>query len=110
MTSTLDAITKLEKHGMKFISSKTQLKNGTYVFQDLLDPYSDTLYGMFLPSGYVRKMGRKSMYCDTRRWYQLNPTKTGKHKYGTCKERILLPNNIDKMLEIIIRVSNKARK
>ena len=104
--SAKDAIETLENLGLRFISTHTQIKNGTYAFED---SYDGSLYGMFLPSGYVRKMGEKSIF-GVKRWYQLNPTHIQKHQYGTSKSRILLPNDIDKMLEIIIRVVKKSRK
>jgi len=114
--SMVNVITTLANEGLELISTNTQIKHGTLIFNDTIQ--KNYLYGIYGESGYVRKMNKnkKSLpgrwNCDER-WYQLNkvkkvPMKASFHRYYT--ERIKTPNDYEGMCETILRVVKKSRK
>ena len=120
----LKAMEILEEIGLKHVSTKRQIQNGTLMFEDPQDifnylDYEDDLETVktveesrkytIHKSGYARKRILGGFTGIEVNHYQLNPVLTKKTEWSTSVKRILFPDNYTKLAEIVKSVVIKSR-
>ena len=119
MTQTISLLSEIIELGLKDITTNCQKKNGTMMFHD---PETDSSYGLYSKSGYVRRLIKARQYpwntVNDIYMYPLNqrplvPTeyKTYDGQTRTYKSKqTIRVYELDKQLEIIIRAVKNYRE
>lgn len=98
-------MTRLEALGLVETTSNTQRKNGTRRFHD---PTTEANY-MSYESGYIRREYVTTSWRTgkpLRTIYQLNPIRKVEGKYGEMTQRVLIPNESERLDSLIRAAAN----